>query len=492
MKFDHFPDLHLSKRGSEFSMLEDQKYILNGILKTVEEEQLDAVLIAGDIYDKAIPPADAVQFYDDFLCQLANWGLQVFVISGSHDSPETEVLTAKAGALEARLTVYDQLEEAGKKTVQLRKRIQDTRGEIEALRKSKQDIAEQLALFRTEHKGLEDASVKKERLLREEELLQEKTKSLAELKKAVTELNKLTKELKNTQEEYLRAAGKSQEAQLKAENLRKAFLNAQTDIMASQLREGLPCPVCGAMSHPRRDQMTTAAPTEAEIKRAEMWAQQAREEASQQSQAACILKGTVMEKERGVLLRAKQLLGTTELSFIPREMADLSDELKDEKRERAVLLATETAPVTRRAALEKQITQLKEKQCKIEEDLSNKKVLLAALSASLEEMDYWVRQISGTLKYTSKDAAQAALKELKQQISERKNILEQTEKNYAEGDKTLDRLMVRENQLQVLLADTEDLKVDESAAGRNQRKESTVYITETMQSKGTRGVLCQP
>lgn len=116
--------------------------------------------------------------------------------------------------------------------------------------------------------------------------------------------------------------------------------------------------------------MTAAAPTEAEIKRAETRAQQAREEESQKSRAACILKGTVMEKERDVLLLAKQLLGTTELPFIPREIADLADELKYKKRERDVLLATEIAPVTRRAVLEKQITQLKEKQWKTEEELS--------------------------------------------------------------------------------------------------------------------------
>ena len=88
MKLLHLSDLHLGKRVNEFSMLEDQAYILQQILKITEEERPDAVLIAGDIYDKSVPPAEAVQLFDDFLYQLSKGGWQVFLISGNHDSPE--------------------------------------------------------------------------------------------------------------------------------------------------------------------------------------------------------------------------------------------------------------------------------------------------------------------------------------------------------------------------------------------------------------------
>ena len=88
MKFIHLSDLHLGKRVNEFSMLEDQAYILNEIVKVIEEEQPDGVLIAGDVYDKSMPSAEAVQLFDDFLYQLMKLRTQVFVISGNHDSPE--------------------------------------------------------------------------------------------------------------------------------------------------------------------------------------------------------------------------------------------------------------------------------------------------------------------------------------------------------------------------------------------------------------------
>lgn len=88
MKFLHISDLHLGKRVNEYSMLEDQEYILTQILAIVDAERPDGVLIAGDIYDKSVPPAEAVGLFDRFLVQLAERKAEVFVISGNHDSPE--------------------------------------------------------------------------------------------------------------------------------------------------------------------------------------------------------------------------------------------------------------------------------------------------------------------------------------------------------------------------------------------------------------------
>lgn len=88
MKFLHLSDLHLGKRVNEFSMIEDQKYILKQIIQIVKEEEPDGILIAGDVYDKSVPSVEAVNLFNDFLNQLARIGQQVFVISGNHDSPE--------------------------------------------------------------------------------------------------------------------------------------------------------------------------------------------------------------------------------------------------------------------------------------------------------------------------------------------------------------------------------------------------------------------
>ena len=88
MKFIHLSDLHLGKRVNEFSMLEDQEYILTKIINIIDEEKPEGVIIAGDVYDKSVPSAEAVELFDDFLVRLAKRDLKVFVISGNHDSAE--------------------------------------------------------------------------------------------------------------------------------------------------------------------------------------------------------------------------------------------------------------------------------------------------------------------------------------------------------------------------------------------------------------------
>ena len=88
MKFFHLSDLHLGRRMYEFSLIEDQKFILEEILRLAEKKCPDAVVIAGDIYDRAVPSAEAVELFDGFLRALSERHIPVLCISGNHDSPE--------------------------------------------------------------------------------------------------------------------------------------------------------------------------------------------------------------------------------------------------------------------------------------------------------------------------------------------------------------------------------------------------------------------
>lgn len=88
MKLLHLSDLHIGKRVNEISMIEDQEFILNQILRIIDSEKPNAILIAGDIYDKSMPSAEAVTLFDDFLYKLSKRNLSVLAISGNHDSPE--------------------------------------------------------------------------------------------------------------------------------------------------------------------------------------------------------------------------------------------------------------------------------------------------------------------------------------------------------------------------------------------------------------------
>ena len=95
MKFAHIADLHIGKRVHDFSMLEDQRYILDQMLGIFEEQRVDGILIAGDVYDKVVPSAEAVQLFDEFITRLAKLKIPVYMISGNHDSAERLSFGAK-------------------------------------------------------------------------------------------------------------------------------------------------------------------------------------------------------------------------------------------------------------------------------------------------------------------------------------------------------------------------------------------------------------
>ena len=89
MKVIHTSDWHIGKIVNEFSMIEDQKHILNELIKLIDEENADVLMIAGDIYDRSIPPVEAVELLNETLSKLViDRGVTVLAISGNHDSGE--------------------------------------------------------------------------------------------------------------------------------------------------------------------------------------------------------------------------------------------------------------------------------------------------------------------------------------------------------------------------------------------------------------------
>ena len=88
MRFLHIADLHLGKQLNDVSLLPDQEYILNQIVSIAESERVDAVLIAGDVYQRSSHQAEAMALFDRFVSQLVERGRQVFIISGNHDSAQ--------------------------------------------------------------------------------------------------------------------------------------------------------------------------------------------------------------------------------------------------------------------------------------------------------------------------------------------------------------------------------------------------------------------
>lgn len=113
MRLLHISDLHLGKRVNEYSMLEDQKDILKKIIDIADQEKAEGILIAGDVYDKPVPPAEAVRLLDQFLNSMVNRSIPVFFISGNHDSQDRlafgAALFRKSGVYTAGETLCEKI-----------------------------------------------------------------------------------------------------------------------------------------------------------------------------------------------------------------------------------------------------------------------------------------------------------------------------------------------------------------------------------------------
>lgn len=125
MRFLHTGDLHIGKTICDFSMVDDQRHILNQIVDIAVREKVNAVIIAGDVYDRAIPPADAVVVLNDFLTKLVEHGLKVLLISGNHDSPE-RIGFADRMLEESGIYIAGECDDGWKRVI-----LQDIEGETE-------------------------------------------------------------------------------------------------------------------------------------------------------------------------------------------------------------------------------------------------------------------------------------------------------------------------------------------------------------------------
>ena len=88
MKLLHTSDLHIGKRVNEFSMIEEQEYILQQILDIIDDHKPDGIMIAGDVYDRTVPTVEAVRLFDWFLTELNRRDQYIFMVSGNHDSSD--------------------------------------------------------------------------------------------------------------------------------------------------------------------------------------------------------------------------------------------------------------------------------------------------------------------------------------------------------------------------------------------------------------------
>lgn len=400
--------------------------------------------------------------------------------------PRQEQLSREITAMDLSLPDYDrllQLQTAQSEAEQQRE--QADRDSAAAL-EEKQIFSSETEALKAEYKGLESVGADKEKLLRQRQELHRKREQLQKLVSEIVKYHAQQEAWKTARELYLAADEKSATLLREYDAKNRAFLEEQAGIIAGQLEEGKPCPVCGSVHHPAPAAMTASAPTEEDVKKARKAYEKAAKETEKASAAAAKEKGKATGLEEALLKQTAELLKTRnpeEAEVLAREaVSGLQGEMDTVEMEiKAVACRQE-----RKNQLEEQIPRKETALSGLEERHLAAKELLASAAAACQSLSQQVSALKARLAFDSKDAALVHRRLLEQEQNALQAALEDAEKKHAACKERLVSIRASLRQLRQQLEDSTVMDMQEQSEKKealNVRKEAILKEQKAIHSR---------
>ena len=324
-------------------------------------------------------------------------------------APQLEGLRAQLADLEAELPRYQELDQLRQNLTALAQNIRRQSARLEEQENEQRRREKELELWRQERAGLEEAGAQRERLLGQQTRAQEQSQRLEELSTLLAGCRQARVNLENAQKRYGVARQKAQAAQEDYTGKNQAFLDEQAGILAQQLAEGQPCPVCGSLTHPTPAQLSPGAPTEEELNRVK----QAWEAAQQTASTWSVEAG----KARTALEEREQRLRSQMAHVLPEQGADqpvdqVAQSIQEAQRKaqealdqvRGQLRQVEAA-LARKRQLDTQIPQQEQRLGELEQTIASAREQLAGANSRREELEGRIHALEGQLRYPQADQA---------------------------------------------------------------------------------------
>ena len=401
-------------------------------------------------------------------------------------APESEAMAKRAAAIEAALPAYGELDAsrsaARAQSAALEVAAKDRERQQAALQSSQRELADR----RGEQSALADAGENLLRLSGERERLEARRGAAEALRDELRTLDALRGALQMARQSYVRAAQSAEEAKELADAKRRAFNDEQAGIMASALREGEPCPVCGSTVHPRKARKSAAAPSEAEVKAAEAEARRAQEAANQRSAEAAEARGRAGAAEKAAAEKAAEILGSCPIEEAARRCEELLASVKRELDALAEKIAAETVRARRRSELEAWIPRRERELAASADELNSLRESISSMEAKLQEALVRRDALAARLEFPDRAAAGRAKADLERTLAQHKSALERAEKAHAERERERAGLGARIQQLEKLLTGAEDADVDALLAQRSALARRKAELSEARQDAAHR------
>ncbi|MGE4484779.1 MAG: AAA family ATPase [Oscillospiraceae bacterium] len=374
--------------------------------------------------------------------------------------PEIDALSDAVTTVRNKLPQYDELEKTRRALAAKVKERERIESDCLAWAASLETVKGELDEAKKERDTLKNACIEKEKLLNRKRALQDRQSGIVKLAFDFKGYQKLLKNRDEVREAYLAAAQKTEACRLVYGEKNKAFLDEQAGILASSLKEGEKCPVCGSAVHPAPAALSRSAPSEAELNEAKEAWEKAQAAAAELSAGAGELSGQTEARKADIISRASALIGVCEFAGTEAEIEKVSGELTVSLKEFNAKITAEEVREKRAAELDVLIPQKETGAKELEAAVCDAETAAAARDSDIKNLSETAEKLLMTLEHDNKAKAEKAIAALEDRRNKLKQALDNAQKAYTGCRSQCDALNGTVKALTAQLEDAEEIDTD--------------------------------
>lgn len=367
----------------------------------------------------------ALQQYEPMLSELKEQLDYVQMQSAKRDEIAVTIETTTKKLLD-----YDELDKRNmiqhqniKNSIELRKDLENNRLSLETI---KQNITESKQLLET----LKEIETEKTKLQSDIEKLETERQNYREIYSMIKNYTVILEEYNTTKQDYNKAAALYTEKEQKYVKMERAFFDEQAGILASQLKQGQKCPVCGSLEHPQIAALTQKAPSREELEKFRKQIEKYKQNMSDLSTSAGEKKGKVETLYNTIMTQSKRVIGECIFSDIENIVLKKGKQSKKEIDSITIQLEQIKRDIKKKANLETEIIQNEEKQLELSQKMQTIEKQMVVLEKEIENNAIQITKLKSNLEYENKAEAESKISEMKRQKKNIENQIEKTKKEF--------------------------------------------------------------